>query len=51
LLLKTTLTTLVRISVVVAVPKAVVDAVQVDKEVIIVVAPIELTLRLQLYLL
>jgi hypothetical protein len=51
LLLKTILTTLVRISVVAAVAKAVVDAVEVDKEVIAVAAPIELTLRLQLYLL
>jgi hypothetical protein len=48
LLLKTTLTTLVRISVVAAVAKAAADAVEADKEAIAVVAPIELTLRLQL---
>jgi hypothetical protein len=46
LLLKIILITLVRISVVVAIAKAVVDILEVDKEVIIVVAPIELTLRL-----
>jgi hypothetical protein len=46
LLLKITLITLIRISVVVAVAKAAVDAVEVDKEVIAVAAPIELTLRL-----
>jgi hypothetical protein len=51
LLLKTTLITLGRISVVAAVAKAIVDVVEVDKEVIAVAAPIELTLRLQLYLL
>jgi hypothetical protein len=47
LLLKTTLTTLVRISVVAAIAKAAVDVVEADKEVIAVAAPIELTLRLQ----
>jgi hypothetical protein len=48
LLPKTTLTTLVRISVVAAVAKAAADAVEADKEAIAVAAPIELTLRLQL---
>jgi hypothetical protein len=46
LLLKTILITLVRISLVVAVAKAAADAVEVDREVIAVAAPIELTLRL-----
>jgi hypothetical protein len=48
LLLKTTLITLVRISVVTAVAKAAADAVEVDEKAIAVAAPIELTLRLQL---
>jgi hypothetical protein len=46
LLLKTTLITLVRISVVVAIAKAAADVVEVDKKVIAVAALIELTLRL-----
>jgi hypothetical protein len=46
LLLKTILTTLVRISVVVAIAKAPADVVEVDKKVIAVAALIELTLRL-----
>jgi hypothetical protein len=51
LLLKPTLTILVRNSVVAAIAKAAVDAVEADEEAIAVAAPIELTLRLQLYLL
>jgi hypothetical protein len=50
LLLKIILITLVRISVVAAVAKAAADAVEADEEAIVVAAPIELTLRLQLYL-
>jgi hypothetical protein len=46
LLLKTILIMLVRISVVAAVAKAAADAVEANKEVIAVAAPIELTLRL-----
>jgi hypothetical protein len=51
LLPKTILTTLVKISVVAAIAKAAADAVEADKEAIAVAAPIEPTLRLQLYLL
>jgi hypothetical protein len=50
LLLKIILITLVRISVVAAIAKAAVDAVEVDKEAIAGAAPIELTLRLLLRL-
>jgi hypothetical protein len=48
---KTTLTTLVRISVVAAVAEAAADAVEADEEEIAVAAPMEPTPRLQLHLL